>query len=344
MIKNIEIHNFRGIKEAKINDFGRINVFFGKNNCGKSSLLEALFLATGISNPILPISINSLRGYSRTKFEDLASDFYNQETSHPILLIAQTDTESREVEISLFQSNSKKVNLEEVTGSSNTIADSFYGIRQEFRLNGSQFHSELIIPEDEKNQAKVNIDQRYQEPLVAEYIPSNYPMVDYSKHLERLFANKQETLVLKTLREIDSHIQGITLVGQQLMVDIGRECRYPINLMGDGMRKLVALLANLYVRKGGVILIDEIDNGFHYSVMPILWKSIIDAAITNDIQIFATTHNMDSLKGLNRASKDMSFSDLSLYKLIGKQEGILAAIRYNTEQFSFTIEQELELR
>jgi len=343
MIQNIEINNFRGIHEAKVNDFGRINVFFGKNNCGKSSLLEALFLTTGISNPILPISINNLRGYSRTNYEDLATDFYNQNTSHPIRLKAFTDNESREVEITLIQSNSKKVDLNDLSMGSNTIADSFYGIKHEFSMNGSLYHSELIIPEN-NNQAKVNIDQRYQESHIAEYIPSNYPLIDYSQHLERLFANKQETLVLKTLREIDPRVEGITLVGKQLMVDTGGDRRYPINMMGDGMRKLVALLANLYVRKGGIILIDEIDNGFHFSAMPTLWKAIIDAAITNNIQIFATTHNLDSLKGLHQASKDMAFRELSLYKLIRKSGDILSAVRYNVDQFAFTIEQELELR
>lgn len=343
MIHNIEINNFRGIHEAKVEDFGRINVFFGKNNCGKSSLLEALFLTTGLSNPLLPISINNLRGYSRTRFEDLATDFYNQETSNHIRLKAYTDNESREVEISLIQSNSKRIDLNDLSRGSNTIGGSFYGIKQEFSMNGSLYHSELIIPENDK-QAKVNIDQRYQESLVAEYVPSNYPLIDYSQHLELLFANKQETLVLKTLREIDPRIEGITLVGKQLMVDTGGDRRYPINMMGDGMRKLVALLANLYVRKGGVILIDEIDNGFHFTAMPTLWKAIIDAAQTNNIQIFATTHNLDSLKGLHQASTEMAFRELSLYKLIRKNGGILSSVRYNVDQFAFTIEQELELR
>ena len=128
------------------------------------------------------------------------------------------------------------------------------------------------------------------------------------------------------------------------MVDTGGESWYPINMMGDGMRKLVALLASVFAHKGGVLLIDEIDNGFHYSVMPTLWKAIIDAAITNKVQIFATTHNIDSLKGLHRASDDMKFNELSLYKLIGKQDGRLITVRYNTEQFSFAIKQELELR
>lgn len=344
MIKNAEIHNFRGIRQTVINDFSRINVFFGKNNCGKSSLLEALFLVTGISNPILPITINNLRGYIRTKREDLATDFYNQDISIPILLKSELDTEIREVEISLIQSNSKKVNLAELAGGSNTIAGSFYGIKHEFRLNGNRYHSELVIPEDTESQAKVNVDNRYSERILSEYIPSNYPLIDYSQHLEQLFKNKQEDKVLKTLRQIDKRIVGITIVGKQLMVDTGDNRRYPINMMGDGMRKIVSLLANLYDRKSGILLIDEVDNGFHFSAMPILWKAIIDAAVTNEIQVFATTHNIDSLKGLNQACGEMNFEEISLYKLIGKQNGDLVSVRYNPSQLAFSLEQELELR
>ena len=106
----------------------------------------------------------------------------------------------------MFQSNSKDVNLNEITGASNSIADSFYGIKQEFRLNGNQFHSELILPKrgnNQNNQAKVTIDQRYQEPILAEYLPSNYLQIDNHVYLERLFATKQETLMLKTLQDID---------------------------------------------------------------------------------------------------------------------------------------------
>ncbi len=49
MIENIEIENFRGIRRGRIDGLSRVNLFFGKNNCGKSSLLEALFLVCGQS-------------------------------------------------------------------------------------------------------------------------------------------------------------------------------------------------------------------------------------------------------------------------------------------------------
>ncbi len=45
MINQISISNFRGIKEAEIEGLGQVNLFIGKNNSGKSSILEALCLA-----------------------------------------------------------------------------------------------------------------------------------------------------------------------------------------------------------------------------------------------------------------------------------------------------------
>lgn len=53
MFKTIEIEWFRGIKHSKVEGLKQLNLFFGKNNCGKSSLLDAVFLISGLSNPKL---------------------------------------------------------------------------------------------------------------------------------------------------------------------------------------------------------------------------------------------------------------------------------------------------
>ena len=63
MFKNIIIKNFRGITELAVGDFRRVNLLVGKNNCGKTSVLEALFLASAPTNPELPLRINHYRGF-----------------------------------------------------------------------------------------------------------------------------------------------------------------------------------------------------------------------------------------------------------------------------------------
>lgn len=70
--KNIDIKNFRGIEHLEIEDFSRINVLLGHNNSGKSTVLEALMLQTGMSNPDLPQQLNSIRNVNLfSNFDDI---------------------------------------------------------------------------------------------------------------------------------------------------------------------------------------------------------------------------------------------------------------------------------
>jgi hypothetical protein len=46
MITNLTLRDFRGIAEGTIQDFAQVNVFVGPNNSGKTTILEALYLAT----------------------------------------------------------------------------------------------------------------------------------------------------------------------------------------------------------------------------------------------------------------------------------------------------------
>lgn len=118
MFKSIEIEHFRGISHAKIDGLKEVNIFFGKNNCGKSSLLDAIFLISGLSNPKLPININLLRNYLRFEPSDLALDFYTLDTSRPIKIKASND-EVRELMISLFESAASRIDL---LGNENNIS------------------------------------------------------------------------------------------------------------------------------------------------------------------------------------------------------------------------------
>lgn len=51
--KDITIKNFRGFDLLEINGFAKINLFVGANNVGKTSILEALFMLSGLTNPCM---------------------------------------------------------------------------------------------------------------------------------------------------------------------------------------------------------------------------------------------------------------------------------------------------
>ncbi len=110
MFEKVIIERFRGTRYACIEDFKQINLFFGKNNCGKSSLLESLFLASGLSNPLLPVHINIMRGYNKARYNDLKFEFYNLDSTQPIH-IQIVDGEIRDLNISLFEQERSNVSF-----------------------------------------------------------------------------------------------------------------------------------------------------------------------------------------------------------------------------------------
>ncbi|MCH9021233.1 MAG: AAA family ATPase, partial [Planctomycetes bacterium] len=86
-MKNIKIKNLRAIKELQLDNFGQVNLFVGENNCGKTTVLEALFLLCGAKNPQLLIKINSLRRLPFISDEILCTFFHNMEYERPIEII-----------------------------------------------------------------------------------------------------------------------------------------------------------------------------------------------------------------------------------------------------------------
>ena len=131
---------------------------------------------------------------------------------------------------------------------------------------------------------------------------------------------------------------------KEMLVDVGLARRIPVNMMGDGARKIVSLLTAVYDCKDGALLVDEISNGFHYSVMCNLWKVLINAAIRNNTQLFVTTHDTDSIKGLRDAAFGKFDDIVAAFKLLKTSDDKLKAYHYSLESLDYSINQEIELR
>ena len=132
------------------------------------------------------------------------------------------------------------------------------------------------------------------------------------------------------------------------MVDIGFERRIPIQLMGDGLKKVLSVVVNMAMVPNGILLVDEVDNGLHYSSMPILWKAIVESAKMYNVQVFATTHNVESLRALNEVLSNDEYqgqqSDFRSYTIRRGDNGEHRVILAKFPQFNHIINQALEVR
>lgn len=343
MFKKIEIKRFRGIKDAVIGDFKRVNLFFGRNNCGKSSLLDALFLATGLSNPLLPINVNVMRGYNKTRLKDLELNFYNLDSAQPIHICVE-NKEKRNIEISLFENNKRDVSFDTNTiDIHSNVIEGEYGLKFNFEINDESFESELRFDLSTTTNT-IDFPKKYVESLRCIYLTPKYDFNTSIQGLENILKNKDEDFIIEGLRFIEPRVKDFIFTEEGIFVDIGLEKRIPINMMGDGVRKIVSLLTVIYDCRDGIVLIDEISNGFHYSVMGNLWNVIIKAAIKNNTQLFITTHDYDSIKGLRDTALNIYDENVATFKLLRTSDDELKALHYSLESVDYSINQEIEIR
>lgn len=344
MFECIKINNFRGIRFAEIREMKYVNLFWGKNNCGKSTLLDSLFLISGLSNPQLPLTINFLRDYLRISEKDLSLNFYNFDISNNIKISAE-NKHVRDLQISLIATSNIGVDIESSNlGASNNILQKEFGYRLDYSYDASPHYSELIFKSQDTN-AIQRTDDKYNESLICKYITPKFKFAASDNALKEMFENKDEHFLLDALRIISPDIVDLQLAEDAILVDIGVEQRIPINLMGDGIRKILAIVVGIYECRNGILLIDEIDNGLHYSVLEKVWEVIVRSAKANNTQVFATTHSIDSLKGFNQAIKIADCGDdVSAFKLLHLPGGELKAFPYLHNQLDYAIEQEIEIR
>ncbi len=344
MFNKIEIERFRGIASASINGFRQINLFFGKNNCGKSSLLECLFLASGVSNPLLPIHVNLMRGYNKTRLNDLKLDFYNLDSTYPIHIRLDND-ETRDLKINLFEQkrNNVSINADDANILSN-LEEGEYGLNFDFEINGKPFESQLRFGSAKSTDATRNVSSKYTESLRCIYLSPKYDFSASIQGLKNILQNKDEHFIVEGLKIIEPRVKDFIFTDKEMLVDVGLSKRIPVNMMGDGARKIVSLLTAIYDCKDGALLVDEISNGFHHSVMCNLWKVLINASIRNNTQLFITTHDTDSIKGLRDAALDKYNDIVAAFKLLKTSDDELKSYHYSLESLDYSINQEIEVR
>lgn len=344
MFEKVEIERFRGIRNASIQGFRRINLFFGKNNCGKSSLLEALFLASGGANPMLPVNVNFMRGYGKSRLNDLNLEFYNLDSEQPIH-IKLMDGYVRDLNISLFEKrqNSISLNADDANILSN-VEEGRYGLKFDFKVNDQSYVSLLRFDSSSPGNASVTAPKHYVESLRCTYLSPKYDFNASIQGLKNILQNKDEHFIIEGLQLLEPQVRDFIFSDNEMLVDIGLSKRIPVNMLGDGARKIVSLLTAVYNCKDGLLLIDEISNGFHHSVMCSLWKVLIDASVKNNTQLFVTTHDLDSIKGLRDAAINEYSDYVASFRLLKSSDGELKAFHYSLDSLDYSINQEIEIR
>ena len=345
-LKSISIKNFRGIRCAEIDGLERVNVFLGNNNCGKSSVLESVLILMGANNPALPLEANVNRNYSSVRGGDFEFFFHDCDTASPIDISSKTDENVflqcciTFGKIMLETINASEINEQSLSSLQN------YVLKQNFKYGTNTYVSSLTYS---LKDSKLNF-QPSAKPAACKtafYMAPRYNFNDYIRHFDQIVADKEKANVVDALNAMEPRIKDVAVVGDKVMVDVGLDRLIPINLMGDGTRKLFTIVTALYNAKNGILIIDEVDNGLYFKSMETLWKSILYMARKYDIQVFLSTHSVDSLNALSRVLADQTNdckSDVKIFTLRKSNNDELKAYDYGFEKFSYLLGREEEIR
>ncbi len=117
----------------------------------------------------------------------------------------------------------------------------------------------------------------------------------------------------------------------------------PVPYMGEGIGRLLSILLAIANARGGVALIDEIENGLHYSVQKQVWQAIAHAARQNDVQVFATTHSYECINAAYEAFASSEPYDFALHRL-DRIDGEIKVVRYDRDMMKYALEMFHEVR
>ncbi len=358
-IKEIEIKNFRGFKELKIENFGQINLILGRNNCGKTTLLEGLFLTIGISNPLLLENINKLRGIGYKSADDFKFLFHKLRFADiPSFKMKFEDKSERTLELhprylldsktdSLKNNSDSNFLLSNVSMAATLIEgiDLKFGIKEKH----SKLRSFISSFVDSKQGITFNQAKGYQEKLFAVYNSSDNKETNALPRYSEIIKRKKETVVLEAIKKFEPKIKAIFALPDGLYFDHEDfEERIPSNLAGDGVRRFLNIITTVAERNESIILIDEIENGLHYSAHKLLWKNLLSICKEMNIQLFISTHSLETIQHFKETLELDEFTEMreksKIFSIIHTIKQGIKALNYSYESFKDAIELNNEIR
>jgi len=368
MLSSLLIRNYRIFKELKVNQLKRVNLFVGKNNTGKSCLLEALQIYASQGDPQTLKHIISSRDENwKTKNDDnafhhslayLFNGYILPGVGEDSIVIGPINDSARQLYISLkaFQitedDEGRKIRISiDPTKIKEDVIDIQTAL--ESTMDQKRCHYIALDTHQSVNRSYKNADASTINYQIVK--TQNISHEKLSELWDNINLTDLEAEIISCLKIVDTNISGVALVSDASsrldnsnkripIVRInGVKERIPLKTMGEGLTRLFHIILALVNAKNGLLLIDEFENGLHWTVLPKIWNAIIKLSKELNVQVIATTHSRDCIKGFNEIWKTNK-DDASFYRLENNAINGNNLITYTNEILSDAIDAEVEVR
>ena len=352
MFESITIHNLRAITQLELNNLGQVNLLVGQNNCGKTTILEALFFLVGATNPGLPNTVNQLRGFPFLSNEVIATFWHNKKIIEPIKISGVIRQNMERRNLSIFPLYSEKQETQRVSSDFVTIETDTNDRKPQVAPDGlkfeymtSQAHSEKIESTFLLKGKEVIIDSPSEPVGRAFFMSPSTPFLSVKDRFGVAQRKKQIPQLISFLQQIDPNISDLRLNEIGIVeADIGLPDLLFINLMGSGIVKSLVIALSMLNTENDVVLIDEIENGLHYSAQKTIWTAIFRWAEQLNIQVFATTHSIEAARAFTSCAEDNLFKTEAMIYRVERKDEKCRVVNYAKEELAEALKSGWEFR
>lgn len=376
MLSSFYIKNYRNLKELQISSLHQVNLISGKNNTGKSSLLEAISIyANKGSIESIIANLSERNEYIDPRYSDaetnilqdnitsLSSLFYNRKFSfnnEDKIEIGYTELKGL---ISLQFTHLKELNKynEEVELNSSVTAKRRFVKRDSNSndINDSIIAFEIKVDEHSRILLLQNTLDIYKRPSTSvptlfrnsHFIHTNNTDKRINSSLfDNITLTDREQYVIEALRIIEPNTERIAFIDNNMKERVAvvklanTKDVVSISSMGDGINRILTIILALVNCSDGYLLIDEFENGLHYTVQEQLWTIIFKLAKELNIQVFATTHSNDCISSFSKVLNEKDNKSQGKYIRLDNVNGEIRQVEFSSDELNIADQQEIELR
>jgi hypothetical protein len=390
LLPSFEAYNFRTFSELRIGHLGGVNLVVGRNNAGKSMLLEAVRLYASSGNEescidtilsllydhdeLLPVTVPETdRNDFQLRFTSLLNgrSLRQEPSGEFVIQTSPTDTKSLKIEITSrsvpWHSAPFK---QDINYALNTTTTPYPDVNVLYPVIN------IYIGDNKGNSYVLNRNFRRESFSTDSKGVASVPAygIDIStlaRQWDLVVLRSAEAEVIQCMR-IVYPIEKISAVehpahpGQRMFIAQaqGEPASFPLKSLGDGLVRIFQFAIALETAKNGsstnaqrgvlpvvttaltqnrTLLIDEVENGIHYTVLPDLWRFLFNASRMYGVQIFATTHSWDCVEAFQKIAAEQKDVDGTLIRL-EKSGDRNKAVTFSEDELAVVTRDKIEVR
>lgn len=358
MITETTIKNFKCFKHLTLPDLARITVIGGKNNVGKTALLEALFLffdRTPLNMILKQYGWRGLANVITTPEGMWAPIFREYDLNQQISISASIDGNEESARYKynpnfMLESLPTRETTDDSQGKSvRTDIEPIPSFSLDIEYDdGSKTKKKSHLIISPKGSPGIKHDYASTGLRTAIFLPAKVQISpkETCDRFSKLTKTGREQDVLKFLKLIENRLKNIAVIteGPEPVIygDIGLTEMIPISFMGGGMVRLLDIILAIAWCENAVVFVDEVENGIHRSLLPKIWEAIGNAAENYKCQVIATTHSYECLEAVHKGLASRP-GDVRYIRLDRERDNITAKTS-NYEMLGSAIRHNMEMR